>query len=130
MNIAEKFGRWFVVAVWLLAGTYCLLNAGFDVALERSWHTGGIFDSQDAAYTLAGFAFLAAAILIVRHHRWARPLSLALWAIFGYWDFSSMSTFADQRWFPLTAFALFVLAFLWLLSPAARGDARDPVLHA
>jgi hypothetical protein len=124
MNIAEKFGRWFVVGVWILAGAYCLLNVCFDVAMERSFHTLKVFDSQDAIYTVAGFAFLVAAFGITRHHGWARTLSLGLWALFGYWDFGAMGTFADERWFPFIALGLFAAALLWLLSSAAHEDSR------
>jgi len=78
MSIAEKFGRWFVFGLWILAGSYCLLNAAINVKLERDFQLTRIFDLQDAEYAAAGVAFLAAAFLLARRHRWARPVSLAL----------------------------------------------------
>jgi hypothetical protein len=128
MNIAEKFGRWFVVGVWTLAGGYCLWSVYFGVSLERTFGVK-VFDSQDAIYTLAGLAFLTAAFGIARHHRWARPVSLALWALFGYWDLEALGTFADVRWFPILAFGFFAATLLWLLSSAAREDSRQAALH-
>jgi hypothetical protein len=130
MNIAEKFGRWFVVGVWLLAGGFCLLNVIRDVSLERGSAGVRVFDSQDAIYSLAGIAFLAAAFGIARHHRWARPLSLALWALFGYWDLGAFGSFADVRWFPMIGFGLFVATLLWLLSSASREDSQKVALHS
>jgi hypothetical protein len=128
MNIAEKFGRWFVAGVWILAGGFCLLNVYSGGSIR---HIPGAksFNLDDAIYLLAGISYFAAAFLIVRRHRWARPLSLALWALFGYWDLEALGTFADVRWFPITAFVFFVAALLWLLSSAAREDSHRAALH-
>lgn len=128
MNIAEKFGRWFVVGVWILAGGFCLLNVFHSVSLEHALGVK-VFDSQDAIYLLAGLAFMAAAFLIARHHRWGRSLSLGLWLLFGYWDLEALGTFADVRWFPITAFVFFVAALFWLLSSASREDSQQVALH-
>ena len=73
MNIAEKFGRWFVVGVWILAGGYCLLNVYYGAGFGRLLGFK-VFNTQDAIFALAGCAFFVAAFGIARHHRWARPL--------------------------------------------------------
>lgn len=118
MNIAEKLGRWFVVAVWIVAGAYSLLNVSIR-----------FFTSQDAVYALSGLAFFVAAFGIARRNRWARPLSLVLWVVFGYWDFGAIGLFGDMRWFPLLGLALLFAALLWLMSPAAAGSQRGAMRH-
>src|SRR5580704_2246043 len=128
MNIAEKFGRWFVAGVWILAGIYCLLNVYYGAGFSRLWGFKA-FNTQDAIYTFAGLAFLVAAFGIARHLRWARALSLALWALFGYWDLSALRAYSDVIWFPIIAFVLFVATLLWLLSSASREDSQQTILH-
>lgn len=128
MNIAEKFGRWFVVGVWILAGGYCLLNVYYGAGFGRLLGFK-VFNTQDAIFALAGCAFFVAAFGIARHHRWARPLSLALWALFGYWVLGALRTYSDVIWFPIVAFALFVATLLWLLSSASREDSQQAALH-
>jgi hypothetical protein len=119
MSIFAKFGRWFVVTLWTAAGAFCLLNATVDVERAMEVHAQRIIVLEDVIYALAGIAFLGAAIGIARRLHWARQLSLGLWALFGYWDLTAMSEFADKRWFPLLGFASLVVALFWLISPAA-----------
>lgn len=122
MNIAEKFGRWFVAAAWIAAGGYCLLNAGIGVTLARELHAPHMIVQEDVIYACSGLAFLAAAFGVVRHYRWARQLSFGLWALLGYWDLGAFGQFADRRWFPLLGFALFVVALFWLVAPTAQAQ--------
>ena len=119
MSILEKLGRWFVITLWTVAGAFCLLNAVVDVMRAREAHVERIFVMTDLIYIVGGMAFFVAAIGILRRLQWARSLSLGLWALFGYWDFTAMGEFADKRWFPLLGFASLVIALFCLISPTA-----------
>ena len=121
MNVSEKFGRWYVVALWAAAGVFCVLNV---VAHPASYLT-----KSDLIYLLVGVGFFTGAYGVARRLIWARHVSIALWALFGYWDFGALGSFADMRWFPLAALGLFFAALLWLLSPAALGQSLAAVSH-
>lgn len=108
MEIIEKFGRWFVVALWCAAAYFCLA----DISIRT-------FGAEDAKLMGYAGAFLVGAYGLVRKMRWGRQFSLVLWAMFGYWDFGALGFYADMRWFPLTALGLLFAALLWLISPAA-----------
>ncbi len=121
MNVSEKFGRWYVVALWAAAGVFCLLNVVV--------HPASNMTESDLIYLLAGVGFFSGAIGIARRYVWARHVSIGLWALFGYWDFGALGSFGDMRWFPLAALGLFFAALLWLLSPAALGESLAAVPH-
>jgi hypothetical protein len=121
MNVSTRVGRWYVVTLWVAAGIFCVLN----VAL----HPANYLTKSDLIYLLAGIGFFTGAFGVARRLNWARPLSIGLWALFGYWDFGALGTFADMRWFPLAALGLFFAALLWLLSPAALGQSLAAVPH-
>jgi len=117
----EKFGRWCVAVLWAAAGVFCVLNVVV--------HPSETLTRPDIEYLLAGVLFFAGAYGVARRLRWARNVSLGLWALFGYWDFSALGSFGGMRWFPLAALGLFFLALLWLLSPAAMGQTLAAVPH-
>ncbi len=119
MSLFQKLGRWFVITLWTVAGAFCLLNAVVDVMRANEAHVQRIIVTADVIYLVGGIAFFVAAIGIARRLHWARQLSLGLWALFGYWDFTAIGEFADRRWFPMLGFASLVLALFWLISPAA-----------
>jgi hypothetical protein len=121
MNVSSKLGRWYVVALWAAAGAFSVLNVIV--------HPASNMTQSDLIYLLAGVGFFTGAIGVARRYVWARPLSIGLWALFGYWDFGAIGSFADMRWFPLTALVLFFAALLWLLSPAALGQSLAAVPH-
>jgi hypothetical protein len=121
MNISEKFGRWYVVALWAAAGAFCVLNVVV--------HPGSNLTKSDLLFLLAGVGFFTGAYGVARRMSWARHLSIGLWALFGYWDFGAIGTYADLRWFPLTLLGLFFAALLWILSPAALGQSLPAVPH-
>jgi hypothetical protein len=120
MNIAGKFGRWFVVVLWTLAGAFSIYNIWYGFFVARADKAVVVFSSVDATYTLAGIAFFTGAYGLARRLRWARTFSFGLWAAFGYWNYGALSFYADIKWFPLTALALWFLALLWLMSSTAR----------
>jgi hypothetical protein len=121
MNVSKKFGRWYVAVLWAAAGIFCVLNVVV--------HPAGNMTTSDLLFLLAGVMFFTGAIGLARRYPWARNLSIALWALFGYWDFGALGSFGDMRWFPLTALGLFFVALLWLLSPAALGRSLLAVPH-
>ncbi len=121
MNIAEKFGRWYVAALWAGAGIFCVLNVVV--------HPSSKLTESDLIFLLAGIGFFTGAYGVARRLTWARHLSLALWALFGYWDFGAIGTYADLRWFPLALLVLFFAALLWLLSPSALAQSILAVPH-
>ncbi|HUK29783.1 MAG TPA: hypothetical protein VLV89_01640, partial [Candidatus Acidoferrum sp.] len=84
---------------------------------------------SDLIFLFAGIGFFTGAYGVARRLTWARHLSLALWALFGYWDFGAIGTYADMRWFPLALLVLFFAALLWLLSPAALAQSIPAVPH-
>jgi len=129
LNIAEKFGRWFVVVLWSCAGAFCLSNLWFGFAVARAAQVAIVFSSSDVWYTAAGIAFFAGAYGIARRLRWARNFSLGLWMLFGYWNFGAIGFYADMRWFPLTALALLFMALLWLMSSAASETREEETRH-
>jgi hypothetical protein len=126
MNIAGKFGRWFVVVLWTLAGAFSIYNIWYGFFVARADKAVVVFSSVDVTYTLAGIAFFTGAYGLARRLRWARAFSLGLWAVFGYWNYGALSFYADIKWFPLTALALWFLALLWLMSSAARETFDEP----
>jgi hypothetical protein len=130
MNIAEKYGRWFVVVLWTLAGTFCIYNIWYGFFVARADRAAVVFSSVDAIYTLAGIAFFTGAFGVGRRLRWARTFSFGLWALFGYWNFGAIGLYGDMRWFPLTALALLFLALLWLMSSAAMESSREAIRHS
>jgi hypothetical protein len=135
MNIAEKFGRWFVVVLWSCAGAFCVFNVWFSFAFVRNMgrllksRDVVMFDSTDAWFTLAAIVFLAGAYGVARRLRWARTVSLGLWGLYGYWNFGAFNSFGDMPWFPRTALALWFLALLWLMSSAAMEPSREVIRH-
>ena len=125
MNIAGKFGRWFVVVLWTLAGAFSIYDIWYGIFVAHANRAIIVFNSDDAIYTFAGIAFFTGAYGLARRLRWARTLSFGLWAIFGYWNFSAISVYEDIKWFPFTALALWFLALLWLMSSAAKETFDD-----
>jgi hypothetical protein len=119
MNVSEKFGRWYVTALWTAAGVFCVLNVVV--------HPASTLTTPDLIFLGAGIGFFSGAIGVARHYVWARHVSLGLWALFGYWDFGALGSFGEMRWFPLVALVLFFAALLWLLSPAALGQPMSAV---
>jgi hypothetical protein len=128
MNFAEKFGRWFVFALWIFAGGVCAADVWFNLSIERAFQIS-LFDSQDATFAACGIAFFAAAVLLARRHRWARGLSFALWGLSTYWVISSLGNFTPHNWIPFTLLALLIGALLWLLSSGSMADSRQAVLR-
>jgi hypothetical protein len=129
MNIAEKFGRWYVVVLWCLAGAFCIYNNWYGFFVAHANRAVVVFSRDDAIFTLAGIAFFTGAYGIARRLRWARGFSLGLWAIFGYWDFGAIGFYGEMRWFPLTALTLLFIALLWLISSAAMEPSREAIRH-
>jgi hypothetical protein len=127
MNIAEKFGRWYVVVLWALAGAFSIYNIWYGFFVARASNTVIVFSSADVTYTLAGIAFFTGAYGVARRLRWARGLSFGLWALFGYWNFGAIGLYGDMRWFPYTALVLLFLALLWLMSSEAIEQERQPI---
>ena len=90
MNIAEKFGRWFVVG--------SVDSCGRILPAERCLRRGDGAQLPHAQSVRFARRHLhsrrvripGAAFGLTRHHGWARTLSFGLWAIFGYWDFGAM----------------------------------------
>lgn len=120
MNIGGKFGRWFVVVLWTLAGAFSIYNIWYGIFVARAEKAVVVFSSADVTFTLAGIAFFTGAYGLARRLRWARAFSLGLWAVFGYWDFGAIGSYGDIKWFPYTALALWFLALIWLMSSSAR----------
>jgi hypothetical protein len=129
MNIAEKYGRWFVVILWSCAGLFCVYNLWFGFTVARAAGVAVVFSSSDVWFTLAGIAFFTGAYGVARRLRWARGFSFGLWALFGYWNFGAIGMYGDMRWFPFTALALLFLALLWLMSSAAMETSREVIRH-
>src|SRR5882724_2240908 len=129
MNIAEKFGRWYVVVLWTLAGAFSIYNIWYGFFFARASNAVIVYSSADATYTLAGVAFFTGAYGVARRLRWARGLSFGLWTLFGYWNFGAIGLYGDMRWFPYTALALLFLALLWLMSSAAMEPERQAIRH-
>jgi len=125
MFFADKIGRWFVVASWILAGVYCLLSVIFTVTLARALHAPRLIAMSDVIYAVCGVAFLVAAAGIARRARWSRMLSLCLWAVFGYWDFGAIGAYGDKRWLPLAGFGMLVIVLFWLIAPAPAEPPRE-----
>ena len=126
MNIAGKFGRWFVVVLWTLAGGFSIYNIWYGFFVARADKSVVVFSSVDVTYTLAGIAFFTGAYGLARRLRWARTFSFGLWAIFGYWNFGAIGSYGDIKWFPYTALALWFIALIWLMSSAARERFDEP----
>jgi len=120
MNIAGKFGRWFVVVLWTLAGAFSIYNIWYGFFVARANRVVVVYSSADVIFTLAGIAFFAGAYGLARRLRWARTFSFGLWAAFGYWNYGAIGLYEDIKWFPFTALALWFLALLWLMSSAAK----------
>jgi hypothetical protein len=120
MNIAGKFGRWFVVVLWTLAGAFSIYNIWYGFFVARANRVVVVYSSDDIIFTLAGIAFFAGAYGLARRLRWARTFSFGLWAAFGYWNYGAIGSYEDIKWFPFTALALWFLALLWLMSSAAK----------
>jgi hypothetical protein len=120
MNIAGKFGRWFVVVLWTLAGAFSIYNIWYGFFVAHAGPAVVVFSSDDVIFTLAGIAFFTGAYGLARRLRWARTFSFGLWAAFGYWNYGAIGFYGDIKWFPYTALALWFLALLWLMSSAAR----------
>jgi hypothetical protein len=126
MNIAGKFGRWFVVVLWTLAGAFSIYNIWYGFFVARAGKAVIVFSSDDAIFTLAGIAFFAGAYGLARRLHWARTFSFGLWAMFGYWNYGAIGFYEDIKWFPSTALALWFLALLWLMSSAAMETFDEP----
>ncbi len=120
MNIAGKFGRWFVVLLWTLAGAFSIYNIWYGFFVARANRAVVVYNSDDIIFTLAGIAFFTGAYGLARRLRWARTFSFGLWAVFGYWNYGAIGIYEDIKWFPFTALALWFLALVWLMSSAAR----------
>jgi len=129
MNIAEKFGRWYVVVLWTLAGAFSIYNIWYGLFVARAANAVIVYSSVDAVYTLAGVAFFTGAYGVARRLRWARTFSFGLWGLFGYWNFGAINLYGDMRWFPYSALALWFLALLWLMSSAAVEPSREVIRH-
>jgi hypothetical protein len=125
MSFADKIGRWFVVASWILAGIYCLLSVIVTVSLARELHAPRMIVAGDVIYAVCGIAFLVAAVGVARRSPWARILSVCLWALFGYWDFGAIGAYGDKRWLPLAGFGMLVIALFWLIAPAPADSPRE-----
>ena len=133
MNFGEKFGRWFVVVLWTLAGAFSIYNIWYGFFVARANRAVVVYSSDDVIFTLAGIAFFTGAYGLARRLRWARTFSLGLWAAFGYWNYGAIGFYQDIKWFPFTALALWFLALLWLMSSAARetfdGPSGEAIRH-
>ena len=59
MNIAEKFGRWYVVVLWTLAGAFSIYDIWYGIFVAHANRAIIVFNSDDAIYTFAGIAFFS-----------------------------------------------------------------------
>jgi hypothetical protein len=129
MNIAGKFGRWFVVVLWTLAGAFSIYNIWYGFFVARAENAVVVYSSADVTFTLAGIAFFTGAYGLARRLRWARTFSFGLWAAFGYWNFGAIGSYGDIKWFPYTALALWFIALLWLMSSEAVEPSNEAIRH-
>jgi len=129
MNIAGKFGRWFVVVLWTLAGAFSIYNIWYGFFVARVEKAVVVYSSADVTFTLAGIAFFTGAYGLARRLRWARTFSFGLWAAFGYWNFGAIGSYGDIKWFPYTALALWFIALLWLMSSEAVEPSNEAIRH-
>ena len=129
MNIAGKFGRWFVVILWTLAGAFSIYNIWYGFFVARVEKAVVVYSSADVTFTLAGIAFFTGAYGLARRLRWARTFSFGLWAAFGYWNFGAIGSYGDIKWFPYTALALWFIALLWLMSSEAVEPSNEAIRH-
>jgi len=127
MNIAGKFGRWFVVVLWTLAGAFSIYNIWYGFFVARAEKTVVVYSSADVTFTLAGIAFFTGAYGLARRLRWARTFSFGLWAAFGYWNFGAIGSYGDIKWFPYTALALWFVALIWLMSSEAIEPSNEAI---
>jgi hypothetical protein len=127
MNIAGKFGRWFVVLLWTLAGAFSIYNIWYGIFVAHANRAVVVFSSDDAIFTLAGIVFFTGAYGLARRLRWARTFSFGLWALYGYWSYGALGSYGDIKWFPYTALALWFIALLWLMSSAAMESSSEAI---